>query len=472
MGGRCTSDPNARRAAGLVGGAALLLFALMLALYWPGYATYDSVVQYGQVLAGRYDDWHPPAMARLWALLGGARLGTAPMFLLQAGLYWTGLGLIGARLALIGRPRAGWAVLALGLLPPVIGWQAVILKDAQMLGALVAATGLAAWTRLAGRPTRAAAWAAIALLLLYAVLVRANAVFAVAPFAVLLAGRPQGWIARAALVSVATLATLAAMPFIDRDLLGAQRSGVARAQAIYDLAGIAVHDPADTSARARLLRAGHCWTPFYWDRLGEVPCERATRRWEALPPGTLYRMLGVAMIRHPLAYAQARLAHLNSTGRWLVPRGWPNAAPPRASEPDRDGLAAPGPAASAVQRLLGGLSDTPPGWPVCWLVVATLALSAALPARGEPAADLAIALALSALALEASFMLVSIASDLRYHMWPMLAAGLALILAADRLTHRRIGIAAIALVALIGPAMGARLLLPPAGDPAHWAAGR
>lgn len=49
--------------------AALLLFVGSLAIYWPGVVTYDGVQQYAEAISGRYDDWHPPIMARLWALL-------------------------------------------------------------------------------------------------------------------------------------------------------------------------------------------------------------------------------------------------------------------------------------------------------------------------------------------------------------------------------------------------------------------
>ena len=94
-----------------VAGAGLLLASL--ATFWPGIAMYDSVVQYQQVLAGVFDDWHPPAMARLWALFGDH--GTAPMFVLQMVGYWAGLGLIAAALAGSARRGAGLAVLALGL---------------------------------------------------------------------------------------------------------------------------------------------------------------------------------------------------------------------------------------------------------------------------------------------------------------------------------------------------------------------
>ncbi|TVM04529.1 hypothetical protein FCN52_14595, partial [Enterococcus faecium] len=61
--------------------ATLILFGLSVLVFAPGYAQYDSVTRYDQVLRGRYDDWHPPIMARLWSLFG--RQGAGPMLVLQ-----------------------------------------------------------------------------------------------------------------------------------------------------------------------------------------------------------------------------------------------------------------------------------------------------------------------------------------------------------------------------------------------------
>ncbi|CUS46348.1 hypothetical protein MGWOODY_Smn1825 [hydrothermal vent metagenome] len=171
--------------------AALLLCCAALAIWWPGAVEYDSVEQYKQVLSGAYLDWHPPAMARLWAVLHPLGPGATPMFVVQFVLYWLGLGLLAAALARSGRARPGAAVLALGALPLFAGWQAAVLKDTQMLGAIVAATGLAGWWRLAGRRMPIIAMAAVAALLVYAMLVRANAVFAVVPLVVMLVPWPM-----------------------------------------------------------------------------------------------------------------------------------------------------------------------------------------------------------------------------------------------------------------------------------------
>src|SRR4051794_24264235 len=97
---------------------AAMLAAAMIAAAWPGIAMFDTVTQFGEVLSGSYDDWHPPAMARLWSVLHGAFGGGAgPMLALQAVLYWLGLGLVASALARTGNVRGAVAMLLCGILP-------------------------------------------------------------------------------------------------------------------------------------------------------------------------------------------------------------------------------------------------------------------------------------------------------------------------------------------------------------------
>lgn len=465
-----TSDMASARRAVLAGGAALILLAATLALYWPGFASYDSIVQYEQLLSGAYDDWHPPIMARLWALLGGAASGTAPMFLLQMALYWLGLGLIAAQLARRGRVRAAGVTLALGLLPPVLGWQVVVLKDAQMSGALIAAAGLAGWWQLDGRAVPRWGWSLIALLLLYGALVRANGAMAAVPLGIMLAGRPRRWLPRGLAMLGGIGALLALAPLVNHGLLGASSSDVARSEPLFDLAGIAVRVPDEPigglgPGSGAALQSGHCATPLYWDALGTDECARIIAPWQIRPIGALYATLAETTLRHPIAYAAHRLAHFNSTERWLVPRDWPNAAPIDANEPNHLGLAAPGQLATRSQHLAARLSETPLGWPVCYTLAGLFALIAALGQPASPPARFAAALSASALLLDASFAVISIASDLRYHLWSMLAVGLALAILpwppSGRLARHATALLALTIVA----GLGARLILPPYAPP-------
>jgi len=165
-----TSDPHRPGATGPILLAAGLVLAAVL-VFWPGIATYDSVVQYAQPLSGRYDDWHPPVMARLWSLTLRLISGAGPLLALQMAGYGLGLGLIAGRMRRLGRPRAALAVMLIGLWPPFLGWQAVVLKDAQMLGAMLAAVGVVGWWRLRALRVPGWAWVLVAVLLGYATMI-------------------------------------------------------------------------------------------------------------------------------------------------------------------------------------------------------------------------------------------------------------------------------------------------------------
>ena len=448
---------------------ALLIVAGATLVFWPGVAMYDSVAQYGQVVAGQYDDWHPPVMARLWSVLHGlCGDGTAPMFLLQLGLYGLGFGLIAATLAATGRAWAASATLILSASPLLLGWQAVVLKDAQMLGALLAATGLIAAFRLREKAIPGWTSVAAAVLILYAPLVRANAPFATVPLVILLAPRPHALSARLAAIAVATLLVLGVAPAINHRLFAAETTDVAKSEPLFDLAGIAMRTPSApspfTGAERAVIAARHCSKPFFWDPLGdERACGGVVARLQEAPVRSLYHALGSAIVAHPAAYLAHRAAHWNSTERWLVPAGLPSAAPGETSEPNDLGLVSPSsPLAGEFDKLARAEAATPCGWPILWTVVAGIAAAVAAKSRDVSSGGLAFALAGSALATEASFFVVSIASDLRYHLWSMTASALALILAAGGAGARRgLLIPATALLGMVvAGGLAARATLP------------
>lgn len=459
----------------ILAGVALALCVVALGLFWPGVAMYDTIAQFGQVVSGRFDDWHPPIMARLWTVLHGAVGGeAAPMLVLQMTLYWTGLGLIATALARTGKARSGVAVLAIGLTPLFLGWQGTVLKDAQMLGAMLAAVGLVAWWRLRAVPVPAWAWLLASVLLCYATLVRANAVFATVALAVMLVG-PRNWWGRGALALVGVGAVLAVSSPINHGLFGAASSGVERTEAIYDLSAIAVGAPGTPTglspASVREIAARHCVKPYFWDPLGEATrCGGLVDALHAYPPGTLYGLLAAAIVRAPGTYLAHRMAHWNSTERWLVGAGAPGALPPVVSEANTLGLASPAPTVRLWLNVERVTVDTPLGWPIAFYVLALVGFVVAVRRPAGALREIALALLVSAILLETSFLILSIASDLRYHLWSMVATSVALVLlVAERRPTRRewlAGGAALLLITVSGTI--ARIVLPQA--PATYAA--
>ena len=120
------------------------------------------------------------------------------------------------------------------------------------------------------------------------------------------------------------------------------------------------------------------------------------------------------------------------------------------------GLLEPSKAAARWQRVAGALTDLPVGWPIVWIVIAFANLPAAA-SRRDGSGMLAAALLVSALSLESSFAVLSIASDLRYHLWAMVATATAVALLGRR-RWRLPWVALLVLVIIAG--IGARLLLP------------
>ncbi|HWI87139.1 MAG TPA: hypothetical protein VNT42_12575 [Sphingomonas sp.] len=405
--------------------SAMLLFGASLAARFPGVAMYDSVAQYEQSIDGAYADWHPPIMARAWALLNHLHPGTEPFFVIQMILWWGGLGLLSIALGRRQKHGAAALVLLVGIAPLWLGWATVVLKDAQMACCLVAATGLAAYWRMSGRAMPRVAKAIILLLLGYATMVRGNAVFATIPFAFALlgrSGRAGSWAKTGAMFAL-ILGVLALNPLINHRLLRAEDTGIARTPLIYDLVGMAhfarlqavpgVSPVAWADAERR-----HCYTPYFWNPFGEPRQCGAIGDAMFDVPHLPARWAG-EIARHPIAYVVHRAGHLNANLRFWVGPGEPDARPPIESEPNQDHLGA---RSSPAGRMLVAAADvmarTPLGWPVIWLAIA-IGLLWADKGEGDEAARIGRALALSAASMSASFAIVSVASDLRYHLWSM-----------------------------------------------------
>lgn len=117
-----------------VGWLALLLYA------YPGYMSYDSVVQLSEARSGVFTDWHPPLMALVWRWADRIHSGPIGMLLLQLTLFTAGT------FSLLGRMFSSRtaAILATALLvfPPIGTTLGVVWKDSLMLGALVAGTAM------------------------------------------------------------------------------------------------------------------------------------------------------------------------------------------------------------------------------------------------------------------------------------------------------------------------------------------
>ena len=445
--------------------AMLATLALQLWAYWPGVMIWDSIHQYERALSGRYDDWHPPAFEWLWRQLIPLGGGPTPMILLQMLLYWGGLGLLASWALRQGRRGLAIAIAATALLPISFAWIGVVIKDTMFAGLLLSATGLLAW-RQSGAPR----WfAGVAILLLIAAsTLRFNALPATLPLLVALL--PIRWrdtpkhLALSA--AIATIPLVLAVPVVNK-LLHAEKSGVELSLLIYDLGGITENSGVDVFPKLDVddpVAVNHgCYSTISWDTYAwwaEDPCEIGFEEIRDLTRRhgrNLYADWFRAVAAHPLAYAEHRLMHFNSNIR-LAPPVEQNLPAFAQSDPNPWHFHVPPKRLrDAIQAIVLWANDEPIGWPAFWMAVAAgvLILSPKLPSR-----QLLRPLALSSLLYGLGYLPVSVASEMRYHLWTMIAALIAAVVAASDIAagapvaRRRLALAATPalLVTVIGMA--------------------
>ena len=409
--------------------AALIPAALTVSAYWPGLMNWDPVVQYGEALSGKITDWHPPIMQWLWQRIIPWWPGPVPMLLLQVGLWWGGLLLLAARALRKGRPVLAWALLACGLLPIGLALTGMIYKDSLMAGALITAAGIV--SNLDGR-RRLLLRIVAAVLLCFAAALRFNGFAAAMPLMVMLL--PQA-LRRTPLrlgvtAAVTSAALLALVPAINHEI-GAKSSGVELSLILFDLGGITEQSgvsvfPEEFEVKDPVAVNHKCYEADKWDSYSDwvdVECAIGFTTWrddvapEGISPAKTWLS---AIVHHPIAYAEHRLHHFAINIRLLpldddAERPVPNEDAPNAW----NFHITPNPRFYALDNLAVWSAHTPLGWPV---VLMALALGAAIAGRGLKDARVIMPIALSSLLYGMSYLVVSVASELRYHLWTDLAA--------------------------------------------------
>lgn len=151
-------------------GVALLAFLGFLfswVAFYPGFMSPDSLVQYEIAKTLDFNDWHPPVMSWLWSILNVFFEGPQGLLFFHLALLWGGLysWYINCR-----ESRFAWLFIVIGFLPWVVNFEGVLWKDVGMAFSLLLAIGL-----LGGKKLTSTKISIAAVLLIYAFLVRANA---------------------------------------------------------------------------------------------------------------------------------------------------------------------------------------------------------------------------------------------------------------------------------------------------------
>lgn len=415
---------------------ALLAACQVYAFHW-GVITPDTIFQWGQALSGSYDDWHPPATTWLWRQLMRFGPGTRPVLIFDVILYWIGIWLIADTLRRGGRPKAMALVVLCAALPIPFGQIGSILKDPLLTCCCLVACGLLlAFGETRGRSRLLAAVGA-SLLLLFATATRFNAVFATAPL--LAAWLPS----RRFLISIAGAGVLLAGGAwaIDNVALRPHHSQPIFSLVNFDLAGIAAHG--GTGAYPNLDAAQEHWVtatcydpgqfnPTYRPACDEV--EEALRDYAREHRQSAVRLWARAVIRAPGAYLQHRLAHLNRNLRFLV-ADVPDDAVYVMTTPNPFGIGFHANAATnAVAWAAQIMAVSPLGRPALWIAVAVGLLLISRRLRNRL---FQTAVCVSTILYGSAYAVVSVAPDLRYNLWTMLGAMMALVVAISDLVSAR-----------------------------------
>ncbi|CAN5444402.1 hypothetical protein BH10PSE12_BH10PSE12_23710 [soil metagenome] len=424
-----------------LGALVACLFAVQIQAFHWGVITPDTVEQWGQALSGRYDDWHPPATAWLWRQLMPFGPGTAPVLVFGCGLYWLGVTLIAEAMRRRGHTGAMLAVVLCAVSPIPFGQMGAILKDPLLAACCLTAGGLLLWRNRTGEVGRIRPLVvAIAMVVLvFASATRINAVFATAPL--LAAFAPRGWTARPrgliATLGVGAILLVAGSQLIDTVALRPHRSQPIFSLVNFDLAGIVAHGGADAypnldRATARAITA-QCYDPGMYNAHDTLECEATEDNLShfAASHGQSALAIWASAIRNaPGAYVRHRIAHLNRNWRFMPPQV-PNDAVYVMTTANAFGLDF---RANGATRIVAtgarAMARSPLGRPATWVAIALglLMIGWRLPSRHFIAG-----MAGSALFYSCGYAVVSVAPDLRYNLWTMLASAMALIVAVAEL---------------------------------------
>ena len=417
--------------------AALAGCGLTVAVFWPGFMSYDSVEQLGQARAGTVTDWHPPVMAVLWGWLDRVVSGPGGMLLFHNLVFWAGLGL--AVHSLLPRTRAaGLVVLALGALPVVFGLLSTVWKDVGMGAAVLFGAAFVLLARRTGRP----AWLVpAALAFLYGLAARKNAATALLPLfawagVVLVRDRPRPWLRGWALGAAALV--------VAQGLVMGANHLLVRSPPTFQLQTILIHDLVGVSLRAREVKLPP-WImepqpytledlakTYTADNLVAIFCSTTARQ--------------IPQTKDPAHWAELQRFWLQTVrehpGAWLAHRAAFFSAllgVDRSCYPFHDGIIGndlgiefhPGPVSRRAMAALHALENSLLFRPWVWLA-ALLALMAAAALLGRQV-GVVVTLGTSGVLYLLPYFVVGPTCDFRYAWWTVLSALLsAVALAAPR----------------------------------------
>jgi len=408
--------------------AAALGCVAIVAVFWPGYTSVDSLHQYQQALAGRYDNVHPPLFAFVWGLAARLVEGSGGMHVLLVATFSAGLAR--AVWAAVPGPRARVAAfVVIALWPPVLLVVAHVWKDVAMSAAILLGAAASFRWRADGRPRdRVAAL----LWLAAAVAMRHNAWPAVLPFVAFVAMPPRDAMQSASLVrgvafAVGVALALAAVPRLVEHALGAERRALWPTVALWDLGAVSlatgeVRIPREVAPTLTLDDIARHYQPWSCVSLYDSGKIRLAMHvpYSAAETRAVDAAWRRALVDAPGAYA----AHRARIVAGLVLAA-PAAAPRELVYVPEHRVTAPERAASWPERAVLAFAAATWSTPVFALGPYLLAALVAVATSKRAARDVPLALLASALLYAAPLAVVATSAEYRYVHWSVVACLLA-----------------------------------------------
>ena len=295
---------------------AVSMLALLAIVFYPGYMSPDSISHLEQATGvAHLTDWHPPVMTRLWGLLIGVTGYISSMLIFQLVLLVAAMFVLSSLVYRHTRNRA-WALSTymIVLLPNIVNIAGVIWKDVQMAFSLTLAV-LLIWFIISskkslGRIAMCGIVGLALLLILYAGILRHNALFAVLPILFvlpsLLAKRLHAWSGLACVI-VGLIVTIGVTIVINQP---SEKTHPITAVQLDDIVHVANLD-GEHHGRWSMYKKIHdtCRDKTKDIMNSYIICTTASQR-EALKnehQGVFNDWLST-IIRHPIRYASYRLA--------------------------------------------------------------------------------------------------------------------------------------------------------------------
>ena len=302
----------------------LALVATACLVNWPGRLVSDSRDMLLQARGvSEFNNWHSPALTWLWGAFTPILGQPAGALLLQALLIFAYPAFV--LLAPHGKELAGvhsavyWGVRGLIVMALIAacGW---IIKDETLLGLILCLLLALFWLASSRAKTPALVCALLAILILLVRPTNFVQLAVAASIAVVFVLRTShARVASLAAIALGCGLALPATNFLNRSVLGATDAHPERSLIIFDVAGISTRIDRDLFAdlpnwpTTEVQRPWNCytsakWDPFAWGNCREY-ADLVGDRLSGDAQGDVVRWWLSAIVQHPIAYIQHRLAH-------------------------------------------------------------------------------------------------------------------------------------------------------------------